>query len=132
MPESPRRIKRSTTDRSQTFEERTDKSSREFYQSYKWQKFRGKNKQSQRKADEKLVHELYEQMQNTTFSSYARWLQGTDPLCVDCVDEGYIRPATVADHDKRIRAGGSAFDPKNIKWRCQHHHNKKSGKEAHE
>ena len=131
MPESPKRIKHQK-DRSSTFDKRTDPDARKFYQSYKWYKFRGKMKKRQRTKDKKRVHDLYRELPNTAFSSYSRWLRSDDPLCVDCLDEGYIRAGVVADHDKRIRDGGDPFDPKNIKFRCQPHHNKKSGKEAHE
>jgi len=131
MPDSPERIKH-TPDRSGTFEHRTDKDARKFYQTYKWQKFRGKVKKQRRFQDKKRVHDLYKQMPNTAFSSYSRWLRSDNPLCVDCLDEGYIRDGVVADHKKRIRDGGEPFDPNNIEFRCQTHHNKKSGKEAHE
>ena len=134
MPESPDRIQpfRESADRPSTFEERKDKEARKFYQTYTWRKFRNKMKRKHRAIDSKRVHDLYKELTKTTFRSYMNWLAGDDPLCVDCVDEGYIRPAKVADHKKRIRDGGKPLDPKNIQWLCSHHHNIKSGKEAHE
>jgi hypothetical protein len=118
-------------DRSNTFEHRTD-DRRKFYQTKQWKGFRSRMKKKQRALDEDLVHDLYKTMDSVAFSSYARWLKSDDPLCVDCIKEGYIRSAQVADHKERIRAGGSAFDESNIEWRCSHHHNIKSGKEAHD
>ena len=131
MPEETPRIKKST-DRGDTFIHRTDEEARKFYQTYEWRKFRGKVKESRRKKDRKRVHDLYKTMPNTAFSSLARWLSDDNPLCVDCIEEGYIRSGPVADHITRIRNGGDPLDSNNIAFRCHPHHNRKSGKEAHE
>lgn len=134
MPDTPKRIIKHRQERSSTFEQRNDEKSREFYQTYTWRKFRAKDKLMKRRSDEKRVHQLYNQMPNTTFESLVSWMtdKKQSPLCVDCIDEGYIRAAQVADHQKRIRDGGAKLSHSNINWRCSHHHNIKSGKEAHE
>lgn len=115
-----------------TFEDRKDSKGREFYKSYKWRKFRDRVKRSRRKKDERKAAEIYPELANTTFASYLSWMKSDNPLCDDCLKEGYIRQGNVADHDVRIRAGGAKFDPDNIVFRCHPHHNRKSGKEAHE
>jgi len=131
---TPKRIRKSKPDRTATFEKRTDSSSRDFYQSYEWREFRASNKKRTRKRDQIRVHELYNEMPNTTFKSLAAWMTDSkgSPLCMHCIDEGYLRPAQVADHIVRIRDGGLKLSHSNIQWLCNHHHNKKSGKEAHE
>lgn len=135
MPTQPDRLKppwAKKADRSKTFEYRRDEKSRAFYQGKKWKRFRRRVKRSQRKNDEKIAHEVYQKSETIPFSSYVAWLKGEDPLCVDCLEDGYIKSGNVADHQERIRAGGSPYDPDNIRWRCHHHHSVKSGKEAHE
>lgn len=132
MPNQTKTLKPSRPARENTLEYRTDKKSRKFYQTSTWRKFRNRVVKKLRKLDELRVHDLYEEMPRTSFSSLVNWLKGKDPLCRDCLEEGYIRAGNVADHEERIRSGGKALDEKNITPRCQHHHNIKSGKEAHE
>lgn len=119
-------------DRGSTFEQRADNQIRKFYQTYRWRKFRQTMKERHRKKDEQRIHDLYKELSEATFGSYSRWLAGSDPLCIHCIEDGHIRSGTIADHIFRMRAGGEPYAPDNIQFLCAYHHNAKSGREANE
>ena len=54
-----------------------------------------------------------------------------NPVCVMCEADGIVTPAQVVDHIIPMRAGGAAFDEKNLQSLCRHHHDIKSGKDRH-
>lgn len=54
-----------------------------------------------------------------------------NPLCVNCMENGIIQKATVVDHIKTIRSGGSPTDLSNLQSLCDTCHNQKSGRERH-
>lgn len=54
-----------------------------------------------------------------------------NPLCVLCLETGKAVEATVSDHIKPIRQGGSAWDWDNRQALCVGCHARKSGREAH-
>lgn len=132
MPQQTEVLQTKKKAKADRFGGRTDDSSREFYQTYTWRKFRKRVMKTLRKQDEARVHDLYADMPNTSFSSLINWINNSHPLCTHCIEHGHIRPAPVADHIKRIRNGGDALNPNNIEPLCTFHHNRKSGKEAHE
>jgi 5-methylcytosine-specific restriction endonuclease McrA len=105
--------------------------SRKFYQKYSWQVFRKKCKAEQRAHDLTIINEFYAANPSISFSSLQQWLMGDAPLCVHCLTEKQITPATVADHITPIRQGGAKLAKNNIQWLCATHHNIKSAKEAH-
>ena len=49
-----------------------------------------------------------------------------NPLCAEC-----DHAATVVDHITPVRLGGEFWEPDNHQPLCAHHHNAKSGREAH-
>jgi len=49
-----------------------------------------------------------------------------NPICAEC-DEA----ATVVDHIEPVRLGGEFWAPENHQGLCKHHHDSKSGREAH-
>lgn len=53
------------------------------------------------------------------------------PVCVKCEAEGKIVEGNYVDHIQRIADGGAKLDESNLQTLCKHHHNSKSGKEAH-
>lgn len=102
-----------------------------FYQRMPWRNFRARQKKKQRAQDEKRIHEMYHEG-GYRFREYMEWLRSDAPLCVDCLQDKKIVSANTLDHITRIKDGGAKFDPANVQWLCQYHHNVKSGKEAHE
>ncbi len=49
-----------------------------------------------------------------------------NPICAECDNA-----ATVVDHIEPVRLGGEFWDTDNHQGLCAHHHNAKSGREAH-
>jgi 5-methylcytosine-specific restriction protein A len=74
---------------------------------------------------------------NQKFYNSQRWRKlrkrflKENPLCVECEKVELIRGADMVDHIKTIGEGGARFDLNNLQPLCHHHHNIKSGKEAH-
>ena len=54
-----------------------------------------------------------------------------NPYCKKCLDEGRKTSVEFTDHIVRIEDGGEPYDENNLQSLCTHHHNQKSGKEAH-
>lgn len=52
------------------------------------------------------------------------------PLCADCLRDGRMTPATVADHKIPIKQGGAALDPSNLQSLCSSCHSRKSALEG--
>jgi len=46
------------------------------------------------------------------------------PLCVMCADQGWVTPATVADHIKPHKGNADEFYHGALQSLCAHHHNK--------
>ncbi|MFR9500662.1 MAG: HNH endonuclease signature motif containing protein [Rikenellaceae bacterium] len=53
------------------------------------------------------------------------------PLCEECLRNGIVRDANVADHITPINQGGEALDINNLQSLCHSCHNRKSGQEKH-
>ena len=49
-----------------------------------------------------------------------------NPICAEC-----DQAATVVDHIEPVRLGGDFWAPDNHQALCKHHHDSKSGREAH-
>lgn len=49
----------------------------------------------------------------------------TNPLCVECLKDGRIVPARIADHIQPIKEGGARLDIENLQSLCLGCHNKK-------
>ncbi len=64
-----------------------------------------------------------------------------NPLCVECLKEGFPAPGNTVDHIKQVNQKdpfdtqngkyGEPLDPDNLQTLCNSHHNKKSAKERH-
>jgi 5-methylcytosine-specific restriction protein A len=54
-----------------------------------------------------------------------------NPVCVECEKIDILKAADMVDHIKPINEGGAEFDFRNLQPLCHHHHNRKSGREAH-
>ena len=67
-----------------------------------------------------------------------RWAQASirhrksNPLCVECLNDGRPEPATCVDHIIPISRGGSAWDKNNWQSLCDRHHKRKTIKEQRE
>jgi len=133
-PETYRPPSSGSKEQADSFKRRRDTDAdRALYKSYRWRKFRKRLKSQRRNGDEELAHKLYDSGEiNCSLREYLEYIASDNPLCVDCLSAGHLMPGRVADHIQRIRDGGAAFDPDNIAFRCDHHHNVKSAKEAHE
>lgn len=87
-------------------------------------------KERQQRADTKTPEER-------RFYSSARWQRiradqlRREPLCRDCMAEGIVKPARVADHIIPRRQGGSD-DPENLASQCWKHHQIKRQREQQE
>jgi 5-methylcytosine-specific restriction endonuclease McrA len=131
MPESPDTYRAPSASNSEPL--RTDDGQQRggggLYQSYRYIKFRAGQKRKQRAIDEERVHEIYQNLEERSFKDYMAWMEGDNPLCVDCLEEGLIKPGRVLDHKVPIEQGGSVFDTTNHQWLCDHHHNLKRATE---
>lgn len=83
-----------------------------------------------RVAQERRLEEVFD-YNSTRWRKDRRLHLAANPLCVECQKEGFVTEATVSDHDKPIREGGDPWDWSNRLALCEHHHAKKSGREAH-
>lgn len=104
-------------------EDRQQRGGDGLYQSYRYIKFRESVKAERRAADEKRVHQIYQESSNRSFKEYIHFLQDDNPLCVDCLEDERIQPGRVMDHKIPIEKGGSAFDRTNLQFLCDYHHN---------
>lgn len=102
------------------------------YQSYRYQQFRERQKKKQRSIDGQRVDEFYQNLDSRSFKDYITWMKQDNPLCVDCLEEGMIKPGRVMDHKIPIEQGGAVTDPDNLQWLCDHHHNIKRATEDRE
>ena len=59
-------------------------------------------------------------------------LLAREPLCRECVKEGKLTSATIADHIRPVRDGADFFDASNHQPLCASHHARKSAKEGHQ
>ncbi len=48
-----------------------------------------------------------------------------EPLCAECLKEGRVTPAEIADHIQPIREGGARLDMENLQSLCRACHNRK-------
>lgn len=65
-------------------------------------------------------------------SAHRRWREAVlakDPLCVECLKTGNVRPATVADHIEALRDGDAPHDLDNGQGLCATCHNRKTAEE---
>jgi len=58
------------------------------------------------------------------------------PICIECDREGIVGPTEVCDHKEQFAPGAAGWDLKALKDEdynplCDHHHNSRSGKQAH-
>lgn len=73
-----------------------------------------------------------EKRYNTSrWKKYRTWFLNRYPLCVECEKRGRTVEATVVDHITPVSDGGDFWNTDNHQSLCDHHHNRKSGKEAH-
>lgn len=103
MPSSPKKISRSYIPERKPFQREVDNNS--FYNSWKWRKFTKGYKQR-------------------------------NPLCKDCEIEGVVKPVDVVDHKEQYAPGAKGWDLNDLRDEdynplCNHHHNKRSGKQRH-
>lgn len=64
---------------------------------------------------------------DTRWKKYRANYLRKNPLCVKCLDEGRITPATVVDHIVPHKGNKQLFwDPKNHQSLCKHHHDVKT------
>lgn len=144
MPEAPETYRRSKPDVEELKGSKDSggqqRGGNGLYQSYRYIKFRARQQKRQRTIDEQRVHDIYKNLEQRSFKDYINWLSATSysqpldedigiPLCADCLDEGLIKPGRVMDHDTPIEKGGSIWDPENLKFLCDHHHNIKRATE---
>lgn len=60
---------------------------------------------------------------------WRRRVLARDPLCVECLEDGRVTEATVADHKVPLSEGGARFDMDNGQGLCVTHHNRKTARE---
>jgi 5-methylcytosine-specific restriction protein A len=96
-----------------------------FYQGYPWKKFRARMKRRQRLIDENRLYEIYSMIKEKSYTDYRAWLQADSPLCIACVEEDKIKPASICDHITPRKDGGETWALKNLQWLCDYHHNQK-------
>lgn len=70
------------------------------------------------------------------FYQSKQWLEAraaylaAHPLCVDCNSAGMFVSATVVDHIKEVKVGGSRLDSSNFQSLCASHHAKKTRRDG--
>jgi 5-methylcytosine-specific restriction protein A len=88
-----------------------------------------------KELQEKRDHKRYDSKRGNAFQrGYdAKWKKyrvsflRKNPLCVQCLEEGRITPATVVDHKVAHKGDNNLFwDPSNHQTLCKHHHDKKT------
>jgi 5-methylcytosine-specific restriction protein A len=86
-----------------------------------------------------ITHDAYEETRlspskrgyDRTEQKVARLYLDAHPLCVQCLLEGRIEPATDVDHIEPISRGGARLDESNLQSLCHAHHSAKTATEQH-
>ncbi|AGO49158.1 HNH endonuclease [Cellulophaga phage phi39:1] len=74
---------------------------------------------------------------NSTFYNSTKWRRTAAahkemfPFCIECKKINVYKAVEFTDHIVRVVDGGDKYNFKNLQSLCKHHHNSKSGKEAH-